>query len=99
MTCKITENVNSCEVILLLKEGRKACMWAGGAFRPRAQHQAFLGIPWAGPWLVDPLIATPGRSHHGGKGLDLERDMGHGYGLVGSQNRFRLNRNISRKRN
>jgi hypothetical protein len=82
---------------LLLKEGREACMWAGGAFRFGAQHQAFLGNPLG--WLVagGSTGSHPGRSHQGAKGLDLEGDMG--YGLAGSQNRFRLNRNISRKRN
>lgn len=54
--------------------------------------------PGLGPWLVDPLAGTPGRSHQGGaKGLDLEDDTGRG--LASPRNGCRLNRNISKKRN
>lgn len=39
----------------------------------------------------------PGRSREGAKGLDLEDDTG--CGLASSNNYFRSNRNISRRRN
>jgi hypothetical protein len=47
-------------------------------------------LPWESPgldpWLVDPLAATPGRSHQVAKGLDLEDETG--CGLASSKNCF-----------